>query len=520
MIANPVAHAGTQLGALQRVQSWKTFEESLSRAARDAALELRQAADALRRVDNETIHPDADLCLRWMAARVLELGWNKEQFGDQNRTSRGAHENVTERIAQKYQRITFQELCGHLADHCDIDESWRDDPEPYRGPWQITETLDLDPSLLLRGDIPDSDTPAARMRDLRLRKESESAWYRTNADHQLHTGGTDDQWLSDLDDIPHALSLVRVTDPRGREWVALERHQQWDHKDPTDLRSGYRRSKRQLWFRCQANIIRAGDSDQAAWAANENWMGLNAVSTPGNVWTAHLGEYPDIEPWPEALDLGDRERRPYRDEDDPGTDVLPLGWEYAHIDEQTRAPYALATVGCHTESGHDLSAEDTPGAILPSRLLLSLLGATWVAGSAADTDLGLGPVEQEYSWLAGGSTVAFCTSGRGYGTDRVLWVRVQPLQAALAGADLGMWTWVLGEKIYWSGGTPSSDRTDCFAAVRLAPGPLTVWGSTVERDRGRDRGTAGERIRLAGKRAPGIEETGKPGPGRARGGRR
>jgi len=67
-----------------------------------------------------------------------------------------------------------------------------------------------------------------------------------------------------------------------------------------------------------------------------------------------------------------------------------------------------------------------------------------------------------------------------------------------------MWTWVLGEKIYWTGGEPSADRADYFAGVRLSPGPTTVWGLTIERERGRHRGVEGTRSRLLAERADGI----------------
>jgi hypothetical protein len=506
----------TDDGPRQWIKAWKSFERSLSKVAQQAADELRRTADALARIETEIIHPDPDLCIRWVAQRVLELGWTKDRFGDQSRrTSRGSNPRASETVAQKYQRIAFQTLAGHLTDHCKIKEVWRGDPEPYRGPWQITETLDLDPSLLLRGDVPETETAAGRLRELRLRSEQEPTWFRTLGDHRLRTTGTDDDWLSDITDIPDPTALVHATDSHGREWIAVELHREWTFKNSTDLGRRHRKDKRSLWFRSQANLIRANETAHTAWAANTNWMGLRAVSTPGYVWTANLGEYPDLEPWPELLDVGDTERRPLP-QDDPGTDELPWGWEYACVGGDTRVPYALATFGYHQESALDLSAEDTPGALVPSRILQSTLRATWSAGRNIEPDLQLGPVEREYSWIADGEVVAFCAAGRKFGSDRVLWVRTDPLRAALESAGLAMWAWVLGEKIYWTGDTPSNDRTDCFSAIRLAPGPTTVWGMTVERDQGRGRGTGGRRLRLRAERANAIDETGPPRDARRR----
>lgn len=496
-----------QPGAWEQRHAWEAFHKSLSRAAREEAKKLQLAVNQLERLDDETFHPDPDLCTRWVAARMLDLGWTEERFGDQDkRVGRGFGEHATERIAKKYERIALQELCGRLTDHCLIDEGWRNAPEPYEGPWQITETLDLDPSLLLRGDEPESDTPAARLRAIRLRTESEQTWWRTFSRHRLNENGTDDEWLSDISDIPRPEVLLRAVDHAGGEWVAVERHEEWSIKDPTDLDRGYRRDRRIMWFRSQANIIRADDTEHSKWAGNQNWMGLNALSTPQDVWTGCFGEYPDVEPWPSLLDLGDSERRPYKPEDDPGIGDLPWGWEFAQIDDVTRAPYSIATVWCHQESGKDFAATDTPNITMPSRILLELLDARWSGGRINADALGLGPVEQEYSWVAGGQVVAFCASGREYGSGRALWVRAEPLRDALTNAGLAMWSWTLGEKIYWRGHDPSSNRTDCFAGVRLAPGPVAVWGYTIERDHDRGRGQPGRRARLLVERGSGIPE--------------
>lgn len=494
----------SRIVAIDQNRAWEALEKSLSRAAQEQARKLRAAARALDRLDDETLHPDPKLCTRWVAARVLALGWTKERFGDEDRRHARSDEHTIDRIAQKYERIALQELCGHLADHCLIEESWRDISEAYEGPWQITEALDLDPSLLLRGDEPDSDTPAARLRTIRLREENRPTWWRTFVDHRLSTDGTDDQWLGDTSDIPRPEALLKSVDPLGREWLAIERHQEWSFKDPTDVGRMSRPERRNLWFRSQANIIRADDTAHPAWAANTNWMGLSHLSTPQDVWTAYLGEYPDVEPWPTLLDQGEQERRPYGAENDPGYDVLPLGWAFAQTDASTRVPYVIATVTCHQDAGVDFAAADTPSVIMPSRMLLDALNAHWSGGRLPTNGLDLGPVEREYSWLADGEIVAFCTSGRIFGSARILWVRAKPLRDALANAGLAMWSWTLGEKIYWGEYHPSPDRTNCFAGVRLAPGPEATWGYTIERDQGTRYDRAGQPRRLLVERGPNI----------------
>lgn len=484
--------------------AWDAFETSLPNGSRGEARNLREIVQKLDQIEEAVIHPDADLCTRWVGARMLDLGWTKDRFGaSDSRVRKHREQHLTEPIAKKYERIAFQELCGHLADHCTIEYRRREQPEPYRGPWQISETIDIDPALLLRGDESESESSASRLRAIRLRDETQPAWWRTVADHQLSDSGTDSAWLGTASDIPRPEDLIAAVDPDGGEWLALERHQTWTIEDPSDLRTGSHRIKRQLWIRTQANIIRAGDELYPSWAGNTNWMGLSNVSTAADMWIGGLGEYPDVGPWPSELDLSDWERRPYDPEDDPGFDELPAGWEFAKVGDSTVAPSALATVGWYQESGNDHSATDTPGALMPSRVLLELLDAHWSGGLDDGGSLKLGPIEREYSWISGGDVVAFCSAKRSFGGARMLWVRAAPLRQALAAAGLGMWTWVLGEKIYWTDHAPSTSRADCFAGVRLAPAPTTVWGFTVETEGG-SHGRI--RTRVLAERADGVAE--------------
>jgi hypothetical protein len=374
-------------------QAWSAFEGSLPKSSNDHVRKLRDTVAELDRLDNRVFHPDVDLCTRWIAARILDLGWTKELFGQADNSLRDHRgQSTTERMAKKYERIAFQELCGHLMDHCTIHNRWRGHPEPYQGPWQIHQTIDIDPSLLVRGDEAESDTPAARLRAIRLREEEQPTWWRTAAGHQISGEGTNDAWLSVTSDIPRPEAMLRATDPDGREWVALERHQEWTIKDPTDLDRSSRRDKRQLWIRAQANIIRGDDQVHPRWAGNTNWMGLTHISTPADMAIGGLGEYPDVGAWPGELDLSDSERRPHRPELDPGVDELPTGWEYAETDDKTNTPYALATVGCYQETGNDRSTTDTPGVLMPSRVLLRLLDGHWSGGLDEDGGLGLGPI--------------------------------------------------------------------------------------------------------------------------------
>ena len=61
-----------------------------------------------------------DLGQRWVANRVLELGWSPTLHGRIEREAgrfEGRNEHASERIGKKYQWIAFHELIGYLADH-------------------------------------------------------------------------------------------------------------------------------------------------------------------------------------------------------------------------------------------------------------------------------------------------------------------------------------------------------------------------------------------------------------------
>jgi hypothetical protein len=152
--------------------------------------------------------------------------------------------------------------------------------------------------------------------------------------------------------------------------------------------------------------------------------------------------------------------------------------DVAMTGEELRA--ALEVAARLRGSGRALLA-DLPRAILPDHALLNLLCAQWSGADAADArGLSLGPVETEYSWTSQGRIVAFSTAGRSYGSTTMLLVRADALADALDRAGLAMWTWLLGEKIYWLGEDPQPQRAEVYAAADLTGSRPTVWGLTIE----------------------------------------
>lgn len=428
--------------------------------------------------DDKPVRPDANLLGRWIAARVLDLGWTKSRFGDRDRMlnrARQARWSETERFGKKYIWIAFHELLGHLADHCLLQNDWSDAVEPYQGPWQLDQAIDLDPSVVLRGDEPPKDTPAARLRSLRNSRERAHAWWLRDYEHTISPNHHDDTWLHNTRDIPRPENLVHVVDPAGDAWIVLESHVTWglpaEHPGPVST------DRRQLWIRTQANLIqRADETAISTWAADQNWMGL-WMPTPSEHSTGFLGAYPDIDPWPTQLAASDAERRRF----DEATSADPPGWQRVSAHGAPDVALTLASGNYRSPSNRDFSAVDLPQALLPSKHILDLLRAKWSnTDTVAARELGLGPVETEYSWVADGRIVAFASAGRRFGDARMLCVRANTLHDRLTEADLTLWSWVLGEKIYWTDNEPSAPRAEIFSAVGLGQRQPAVWGLTVE----------------------------------------
>ena len=425
-----------------------------------------------RSLAREIIGPDGQLLGRWIAMRVLGLGWNRERFESIDRMLQRARDwhAESERFGKKYAWIAFDEVAGHLADHCSIANPYEEPPvQAYQDPWQVPYVTDIDPSATLRGDEPPSDSSAGRLRISRLKAErAEEKWWMQGYKNRVNSAGEHQGWILDPADIPEPGELITCTDPNGEEWLVLESHATWKVEDPGETL--WNRERRHLWVRTQANLIQASDAKGVErWARRQHWMGL-WMPTPSESSAGPIGCYPDLAPWPRQLALVAAEVR-QRD----GVDV-PAGWQIAGNGAGT-FPMALATTDYHRDGDRDFSSLDLPRGILPAALVVDLLGARWsgcnVTGALA---LGLGPTESHYSWVADDELVAFSSAGREYGSPMMLCVRASPLRNALAHANLALWTWVLGEKVFWESGEPSHNRSELSCSFGLGPTSTTPWG--------------------------------------------
>lgn len=434
---------------------------------------------------DEPVRPDARLLARWISERVLRLGWTRERFGELDNalaSARASRWPETERFGKKYAWIGYYELVGHLADHCTLQEGWRGGrSEAYEGPWQIAEVSDLDPTCACRGDEPPANSAAGRLRSRRINEEGKGTWWSSGFDHELRRSGSNQSWLTDVSDIPESPVLLQAMDPTGKEWLSLESHLRWrvlSGDGGTDI------ERRELWVRTQANLFPLDQTlHLGKWSAEQNWMGL-WMPTPSEYPSGYLGCFPDLAPWAQAHAVIDGESKSEWE-----SDTVEPGWTRVDLEGQGKSwgkprvktlPLALATASYHRISSRDFSAQDLPVAILPAPLLIGILGARWAGSDSGPARaLGLGEFESEHSWLAGNEVVAFATAGRNFVGASALFVRAEAARRALGELGLGLWTWLLGEKIYWTQSNPSRERAEICGAVSLVPS-LVQWGLTVD----------------------------------------
>jgi hypothetical protein len=444
---------------------WLAVTSSAPPTAVPLIAELQAAAAATRTSDRAWVRPDAALVGRWIAGRVLDLGWTVERFGrtdDMLSRARSHGWTETERFGKKYGWIAFHQAAGILADHCQVHPFWSDDaPRPYAGPWDA-DAEDIDPTVILRGDQPPDDSPAGRLRSRRIASARRGAWWLAPFDRQLDDSATDPAWLHSTADMPALPTLVTVTDPAVDEWALVDGAVTWRIADPRPNR--WDNDRRVLALILESYLY--SDADAAAvlaWAAAARWPDQRA---PGQAvhGVQLLKGYPDLDPWPAVAVQADRERG------------AVSGW-MPYDAAGTPVRLAAAASGCTNDVSRDMSARDHPRFDLPSPVLVGLLDAVWARPSAQTAALGLGDVETETAWSAGGAVVAFATAGTEYGSPAGLYVRRDALDAALARTGLRMLVTAYAEKIYWAAGDPSHDRAELHAAVELAPAATTEVAS-------------------------------------------
>ncbi|RBY79880.1 hypothetical protein DQ238_09650 [Geodermatophilus sp. TF02-6] len=450
--------------ARRQIRGWQELIPLAPKELRPQLEDLERLARQAAGARDKPVRPDADLVGRWIARRVLELGWNRQEFGtiDRNLAEVGSRRAAeVERYAEKYAWIAFFEVAGHLADHCTVQQFWSDTPVAYDGPWQLGYVEDLDPTSTLRGDQPPDDSAAGRLRAQQLSTVRRAAWWLAGDHHELHVGGADEDWLRDTTDMPDPMSLASVTDGHGDAWTVLEFATTWRvPMQPGAPGSSWQQDRRQLPVHLKSMLVPASQVDLVlGWAARQRW---DTVREPESVHphAPFLKGYPDIERWPRLLQQVFDEYR------------TPGGWTTLDVGGST-VEVAPATVSCANRADKDFSNRDYGAVLLPAPQLCTALRAGWCAAPGPDADrLRLGAYEAEHAWCADGQVVTFASDTPSCRGTAGIFIRRGALHAALAAMDAALVTTIYAEKIFLRGHDPSHDRGELHAVIaHTAMGP-------------------------------------------------
>lgn len=223
---------------------------------------------------------------RWVGWRAHDLGWTPERFAvpERNMHGHGRTDHLIERIGKKYQWIAFHELTGRLSDLYAVDGSYRDEPQPYRGPWQVG-TREMDPTILVtRTEAKDSSKQPA-------------TWWSPHAPRwREDPPQARIAWMKDESrDVPDAVAQLDVTDPDGRRWLMLDLSA---GRNQSVIDEGENVMMRMTWHKVHSLLVPRGDADHLVRLLRRCERERDHLPEIDLPWRAYLGEYP----WHQAYD--------------------------------------------------------------------------------------------------------------------------------------------------------------------------------------------------------------------------
>ena len=233
-------------------------------------------------------HPnyDSHQARRWIAWRAHDLGWTPARFAnfERNMPSRGRMEHSIERIGKKYQWIAYHELTGRLSDLLAVDGGYNDEPQLYRGPWQVG-TREMDPTILVTH---------TEQRNMSMQP---ATWWSPHAPRwREDPPQARIVWMRDESrDIPNPVAQLEVTDPDGRRWFVLE---MGATRNQSVMNEGERVLIRMTWHKIQSLLVPRGDADRFVRLLSKSMRERDHLPEIDLPWRAYLGEYP----WHPAYD--------------------------------------------------------------------------------------------------------------------------------------------------------------------------------------------------------------------------
>ncbi len=342
---------------------------------------------------------DVNLASRWIANRVVALGWKPELFLDFDRSSKtsGRHPPGGERIGKKYQWIALHELLARLSDHCQR-ESWDDDTGFVEGLWEL-EKRDIDPSYLLE---PNEASPVWPSFQLLVKCVDK-----------------DEGWVRTLDDCAPVRDLIALKDSNGVRWLALESYPEW-REEPLPEVEPYSARHRRFWYQIRSYLMRQEDLRTFLdWQEGQRLYG-RWMPEAYHLSGGFLGEYP----WhPSTIGAQQSWSRDAR-----GTQGLPV-------------PMLVTASRYSWSVGRDFSGDEPANGLLLNAPILRALGGIWAGAGLRFVDSN----DKVVAWDPSGGV-------RGSSAPSCLLVDHEAVQDYLREEGLTIvWT-VLGEKIIHPGG--------------------------------------------------------------------
>jgi len=248
--------------AKSQAEKLRTLLSPNQRASLDGALSWFDLPERTDRPFDARFDPRS--IARWIAVRVLELGWRSDLFGEHDGTM-ARHPRFPlgagrERVGKKYQWIAYHELLARLCDNYEFKgEPPRRRLGAYLSARQLLRCRDIDPSLLPSGPFP---CPGPRGSH-----DAPYIAYRHDWEEQLD----DAEWVCSRKNLPDIGKMVSVAGSDGAEWLVLGTFFDLERKIPHDQEI-HTKPYRSLDFYMDSFLVK--DTDAAVLA--ERW------SSPGS----------------------------------------------------------------------------------------------------------------------------------------------------------------------------------------------------------------------------------------------
>ena len=186
-------------------------------------------------------------------------------------------EHSIERIGKKYQWIAYHELTGRLSDLVAVDGGFHDQPQPYRGPWQV-DTREMDPTILI-----------TRTKERESSRQPATWWSPHAPRWREEPPQARIAWMRDESrDVPDVLKQLDVTDPDGRRWLVLD---MGATRNQSVIDNGESVFLRMTWHKVHSLLVARGDADRLVRLLTSSERERDHPPEIDLPWRAYLGEY-------------------------------------------------------------------------------------------------------------------------------------------------------------------------------------------------------------------------------------